>query len=199
MDTFSEQVPDGEKFSVGYFEKPGNSKRCIESAEDTKAMYKTYRFESTINILCDGQMEGAPEVSRAKRGSSGDSTACSKIVKREEEIDSILRDFMTDIVRTIATLSLQINGRRNDLDSPPNVQAITGQPQHKHKREQPLTEALTCCATAITNVLMKSQESCEPPCTPPSSTHLSPDRISPAGKAKLSGQYLQQLNVLQQL
>ena len=106
VDTFSEQVPDGEKFSIGYFEKPGNSKRCIESAENMKAMYKTYRYESTINILCDGQMEGAPEVSRAKRGNSGDSTPCSKRVKRKEEIDSFLSGFVTDIVRTIATLSL---------------------------------------------------------------------------------------------
>ena len=48
MDTFSEQVPEGENFSVGYFEKPGNSKRWIESAEDLKAMYKTYRYESTV-------------------------------------------------------------------------------------------------------------------------------------------------------
>ena len=58
-------------------------------------MYKTYRYESTINIWCDGQMEGAPEVCRAKRRNSGDSTPCSKRVKREEEIDSMfvrLRD-----------------------------------------------------------------------------------------------------------
>ena len=94
---------------------------------------------------------------------------------------------------------MQVNGHHNDLHSPPNVLAITGQPQHKRKREQPLTEALTGCATAITNVYMKSQESCEPSCTPPSSTHSSADGTSPAGKAKLSGQYLQQLNVLQQI
>ena len=94
---------------------------------------------------------------------------------------------------------MQVNGHHYDLDSPPNILAITGQPQQKHKREQPLTEALIACATALTDVLMKSQESCEPPCSLPSSTHSSADRISADGKAKLCDQYLQQLNVLQQL
>jgi len=93
---------------------------------------------------------------------------------------------------------MQVNGYHS-LYSPPNVLGITSQPQYKCKKEQPLTEALTGCATAITKVLMKSQESCDPPCTPPSSTHSSADRISPADKAKLGGQYLQQLNVLQQI
>ena len=45
MDTFDEQVPDGE-FSIGYYEKPGNSMRWIKSTEDLKAMYKTYRYEN---------------------------------------------------------------------------------------------------------------------------------------------------------
>ena len=49
VDTFSEQV-QGENFSFSYFEKPGNSKCCIESAEDLKAIYKTYRYVSTIDI-----------------------------------------------------------------------------------------------------------------------------------------------------
>ena len=97
VDTFNEQVPEGEDFSCGYFEKPGNSKRWIESTEDLKAMYKTYRYENTINVWCDGRMEGAPEDSRAKRGNSGDSSdkPNSKRAKREEEIDSVfeqLRD-----------------------------------------------------------------------------------------------------------
>ena len=158
-----------------------------------------------MKVLCDGRMEGTPEVSCAKKGNSGDSTSCSMRVKREEEIDSIFERLCDRHSENYSDSKLQlwarmqVNGHRNDLDSPPNVPTITGQPQHKQKREQPLTEALTGCATAITNVLMKSQESCEPPCTPPSSTCSSADRISPAGKAKLSGQYLQQLNVLQQL
>ena len=158
-----------------------------------------------MKVLCDGWMERAPEVSRAKRGNSGDSTPCSKRVKREEEIDSIFErlcdrhseNYSDPQLRLWARM--QVNGHHNDLDSLPNVRAITGQPQHKRKIEQPLTEALTGCSTAITNVLMKSQESCEPPCPPPSSTHSLADRISPAGETKLSGQYLQQLNVLQQL
>ena len=91
VDTFNEQVPKKEEFSIGYYEKPGNSKCWIESTEDLRAMYKTYRYENTINLWCDGRVEGAPEVSCVKRGNSDDSSdrPNSKRAKREEEIDSI--------------------------------------------------------------------------------------------------------------
>jgi len=47
-------------------------------------------------------MEGAPKVSRAKRENSGDSRPCSK---RKKRLIAFLNSFVTDIVRTIATLS----------------------------------------------------------------------------------------------
>ena len=93
-------------------------------------MYKTYRYESTINIWCDGRMEGAPEVSRANRWNSGDSTSCSKSVKREEEIHSIferLRDRHSENYSDSQLklwAHMQVNGHRNDLDSPPMYQTL---------------------------------------------------------------------------
>lgn len=172
-------------------------------------MYKTYRYEKTISLWCDGRVEGVPENSCAKRGNSSDNSdrPNSKRARREEEIDSIFEQLRNKHSENYSDPQLrlwarmQVNGHHSDLDSPPNVPAITGHSQTRRKKEPPLTEALTGCATAITKVLMKSQESCEPPvpCTPPSCKKPSSDGISPASKAKLSGQYLQQLNLLQQL
>ena len=91
------------------------------------------------------------------------------------------------------------NGLHDDLDNPPNVSAITGQPIKKEKeaKYEPLTEALAGAATAITKVLVAGSQA-----SPTRHTTSDPKRavgISPASKANLSGQYLQQLSTLQQL
>ena len=91
---------------------------------------------------------------------------------------------------------MHVNGIHSDLETPPNVPAITGEPTKRKREEkmQPLSEALAGAATAITKVLMSSQRPPTPPSRPPVGTG-----ISPASKANLSGQYLQQLRTLQQL
>ena len=146
-----------------------------------------------MNLWCDGRVEGATEGSRAKRGNGSNSNdrPNSKRAKREEEIESIFEQLHDRHSEKYSDPQLRlwarmhVNGHHTDLDSPPQL----------------LTEALTGCAIAVTKVLMKSHGSPEPPppCTPPSCKKSSSDKISPASMAKLSGQYLQQLNVLQQL
>ena len=77
-------------------------------------MYKTYRYERTINIWCDGGTERASQVSRAMRGKSGDSTPCSKRVKMDL---AFLSHFVTDIVGTIATLSYDMGSHASKWPS----------------------------------------------------------------------------------
>lgn len=63
---------------------------------------------------------------------------------------------------------MHVNGFHKDLDTPPDVTAITGQIQSaKCKREDkrsPFTEAIRTAAIATTKVLMKSND--DHPCKP---------------------------------
>ena len=94
---------------------------------------------------------------------------------------------------------MQASRLHHDLDNPPNVPAITGRPvtkKRKKDKESSFTDALTGAATAITKILAGNQPV---PATPNKTVTSTPTGISPASKAKLSGQYLQQLSSLQQL
>ncbi len=48
MATFSQEVPESDAFSVGYYEKPNNSKRWIVSQDDLDAMYRSYGKDDTL-------------------------------------------------------------------------------------------------------------------------------------------------------
>ena len=206
MDTFTEYVPDNIDFKIGYFEKPGNSKRWIATAEDLKAMYSINHSDDTYTLWCDGRTEGSDGQAggqKRKKTCDSDSEPNNKKARKEEQIETTFRtlrethgaEFSDPQLRLWARM--HANGIHSDLETLPNVPAITGEPVKRKREEkvQPLTEALAGAATAITKVLMTSQR----PPTPPSSRHSTGTGISPASKANLSGQYLQQLRTLQQL
>ena len=96
---------------------------------------------------------------------------------------------------------MHVNGYHNSLDVPPPVPAITGQPTKKNKKEestQPLVNAFAGAATAITKVLLNNRPT-TPPISTTSTSGIKPVGVSPASKAKLSGEYLQQIRTLQEL
>ena len=145
-------------------------------------------------------------VTRASHTSeSNDDMPLSKRAKQEEEVESVFltlhekhaNQFSDPQLRLWARM--QVNGLHNDLENPPNVPAITGQPIKKKndRAQQPLTDALAGAATAITKALLGSQSST--PIKPSHSATSTATEISPASKANLSGQYLHQLGTLQQL
>ncbi len=203
VDTFSEHVPETMEFDMGYYTKPGSQKRWIENSKDLEAMYNS-NCNDDITLWCDGRIEsGSAQV--PKRKSSGDTKdePLSKRAKKEEEIETTYRslrakhgeEFSDPQLRLWARM--QVNGLHADLENPPNVPAITGQPVKRKRDEKshPLTEAIAGAATAITKVLVSSQR----PSTPPSISMSKSTGISPASKANSSGQYLEQLRTLQQL
>lgn len=202
-ESFREHVPEALNFEIGYFEKPGSSKRWIETPEDLDAMYKTYHNEA-IPLWCDARSEGNTDnVPKRKAGSESNDAPQNKRSKREDEIESTFHTLRTKHSDQYSDPKLRlwarmyVNGLHDDLESPPNVPAITGEPV-KRKREDHnhyFTEALAGAATAITKVLAGSQR----PSTPPSCSIKPPTGISPASKANLSSQYLEQIRLLQQL
>ena len=122
MDTFSVQVPEDTDFSIGYYAKPGNSKRWIEINEDLKAMYKMYKHDSTVNLWCDGRIEDVLPSKRSSDSNTNDRPN-NKRARREDEIDDIFEtlrekheNFSDPQLRLWACM--YVNGFHKDLDNP---------------------------------------------------------------------------------
>ena len=198
MATFTEQIPENDNFSIGYYVKPGNSKRWIANEDDLEAMYRSYNHEDTISLWCDGRTE-VDHAKKSSTSSSDDSNGGlnTKRARKDKELETVYENLREKHSEQYSDPKLRlwarmyVDGIHKDLDIPPNVPAITGQIAKRKDRSQPLTDALAGAATAIAKLLVKS-----PPDRPSPRTS---DGISPASKANVSGQYLQQLRTLQQL
>ena len=105
---------------------------------------------------------------------------------RKEQIETTFRTLSEEHSDEFGLVCMLMDP--SDLETPPNVPAITGEPVKRIREEK--VQPLTGAATAITNVLMTFQRS---PTPPSSSRHSTGTGISPASKANLSGQCLQQL------
>ncbi len=176
-DTFTEYVPDNLEF------------KKIQSGG--LKLWRTWRQCTVATLLMTTTPYGVMAVSNSgqaqKRKNPCDTVSSepqNKRAKREDEIETTFRSLREKHSEKYSDPQLRLwarmhaNGLHDNLDSPPNVPAITGEPT-KRKRDE---------------VLIGSQR----PSTPPSSVRQSTG-ISPASKANLSGQYLQQLRTLQQL
>jgi len=201
LDSFPEHVPETKEFDMGYYEKPGNQKRWIESSKDLEVMYGG-NCSDDISLWCDGRTESGGSTQKRKTNSDTGDEPVSKRARKEEEIEETFHTLRKNHGEEFSDPQLRlwarmyVNKLHTDLENPPNVPAITGKPaKHTREKTQGLTEALAGAAAAITKVLVR-------PSTPPS-TGLSRSEnltgISPASKARLSGQYLEQLRTLQQL
>ena len=186
MATSTEQNLRMTIFSIGYYEKPGNSKCWIANENDLEAMYRSYNLEDAISLWCDGRTE----VDHAKKSSTTSSDDSNdglntKRARKDKELETIYENLCEKHSEQYSDPQLRlwarmyVNGIHKDLDITPNVPAITGQIVKRKERSQPLTDALVEAATAITKLLVKS-----PPDRPSPRTS---DGISPGSKANLSG------------
>ena len=208
VETFPEQLEASIDFKLGYFERPGNSKRWIGTNEDLIGMYGCFLSnENTITLWCEGKKDESQKAHTEKRKGrcmEDCSEPISKRAKKDEDIDATFQklhdkhseDYSDPQLRLWARMC--VNAFHDDFDTPPNVPAITGQPVRRKRGDhavQPLIDALTGAATAITRILVGSHTSP----TKSSSSNPGPKStcgISPASKANL---YLQQVRMLQQL
>ena len=61
MEEYSNMVPENTRFSIGFFEGRGSSKRWLINEEDLKAMYEAVRDNKEITLWCDGIEEKEQE------------------------------------------------------------------------------------------------------------------------------------------
>ena len=162
--SYTEQVPDSDNFEIGYYEKPGNSKRWIISAYDLKAMYSTSARDNSIILWCDARAEPSSDGSSKKKRSyrdDGREELTSKRARRERDIVDIFEtlrekhsvgEYYSDPQLRLWA-RMYANGSHSDLDHPPQVPAITGQVCRQKTSNRSLTEALAGAATAVTKIL----------------------------------------------
>ena len=197
-------MPSSGDFPVGYITKRGNSKRWIEQAADLNSMYKQFESGDTITFFCDGKSEKSGENKR-KRKCATEDTSDSAHGDHEQQIKKIALDladmhgekYNDNQFRLWARM--MVNKQHNDMDHPPNIPLITGGVK-KHARKESLTDAISGAATAFAKALASHRASPQKPTQPcAAATYAINTGVSPSSKARLSGQYIEQLKSLQEL
>lgn len=86
-DSFREYIPDNMTFKIGYFEKPGSSKRWLETVEDVQAMYIN-NTDEMFTLWCDGRSnEQMPKY----KNTCDNNTSENKQTKKENYIETSFR------------------------------------------------------------------------------------------------------------
>ncbi len=213
-----ESFPDklSADFQIGYIEKRCNSKRWIEEPADCKAMYDSYRKGDKITLWCvsiqDTDSDAQPAKGR-KRKKRDEDKQTSKRDVHESEVDKVFHelrskhgdDYTGPQYRVWSRMI--VNKIHDSLEEPPNIPIITGEiPRGKRKKtcsSDSISEALIGAAAAVTKYLATdgSGNQTPSPSTPPrkSSNRIQAVGVSPLSKAKLSDQYITQLQRLQSL
>ena len=200
VDTFEEKLPSFSDLECGYFEK--NAKRWIEDNQDLQAMYR--QLSDEITLWC----EGCPseDSQRKKTGkkrkaddiddkTNEDSVVKTKRAAKEERIDSTTQQLREIHGETYSGPQLRLwarmhlNGQHDSLEEPPRIPLFTGSTSsNKGSKRDSLSDALTSAATAVVGIL-----------THKDGTETTGGKMSPAKRARVSGQYLDHLEKLKHL
>lgn len=180
-------------------------------------MYKTYNRGDTITIWCDGKHDDTDSASGSKskkrKSSDSETSATTRRDAHENDVDKVfhqLRSIHKDKYTgpQYRVWSRMIANKIHDsVDEPPNIPIITGEtPGAKRKKtdSSAISDALIGAATAVSKYLSDGRPELQNQSTPSKSSGArdSPRTalgISPASKAKLTDQYLSQLQRLQGL
>ena len=201
MDSFGEKIPSTCDFTVGYITKRGNSKRWIEQSADLNSMYKQFERGDTITFFCDGKPEKLSE--KRKRKSTAEHMPESAHDDHELKVKKVALDLGArhgdkyDDNQLKLWARMMVNKQHDDMDNPPNIPLITGGIK-RHARKESLTEVISGAATAFAKALASQRGTS--PLKPSQACAISSNTgVSPSSKARLSGQYIEQLKSLQEL
>ena len=181
-----------EDFEYGYLEKSG-SKRWIETDQDVDAMYRALKGRSfDITLWC----ARAKQLIGKKRKSEEIEDPPSKRLSKEETVERLTNELHEKHGDQFSRPQLKLwtrmklNNQHDNMEHPPQIPLFTGSIVNKPKRES-LSEALTSAATAVVGVLKGQSES---PIIAPAESSMSPGK-----RARVSGQYLEHLQVYKSL
>jgi len=167
-------------------------------------MYRQFESGDTITFCCDGKSEKSWENKRKRKSTTAEDTSDSARGDHEQQIKKIALE-LTDIhgekyndnqFRLCA--QMMVNKQHDNMDHPPNIPLITGGVK-KHAWKESLTDAISDAATAFVKALASHRASPQKPPQPCAATNAINTGVSPSSKARLSGQYIEQLKSLQEL
>ena len=192
ISAFGDKLPPLSELECGYLEKCTNAKCWIEDDKDLEAMYKTFSENVEITLLCEGLPSEEQVAKRGKKRKADDTggSILPKQTPREESIDQIVQslreihgeDYSGPQYQMWARMKL--TGQHTSLEQPPPYPLFTGGTKKVSKHGDSLNEALTSAATAMAGILKGNESSSDS------------GSMSPGKRARVSGQYLEQLERL---
>ena len=195
IETFEEKLPNFSELKYGYLEK--GSKRWVEDDDDLEAMYEIFDSTDEITIWCEGRLseeqqrkKDAGKKRKLEDADSNDTT--SKRAAREKKLEEIVQTLRDKHGEKFCSgphfriwARMYLNGQHSSLDLPPNNPLFSNYGPKAPKKES-LADALTSAATAVVGLIRGD--------TPTGAAAMSPGK-----RARVSGQYLDQLEKLKTL
>ena len=198
IETFEEKLPNFSELQCGYFEK--GSKCWTENDDDLEAMYKTFNSCDEITIWCEGrpseeQQRKKDAGKKRKLEDADNNDTTSKRAAKEKKLEEIVQTLRDKHGENYCSgphlriwARMYMNAQHSSLDNPPNNPIFSNYGSKAPKKES-LSDALTSAATAIVGMLKgDASTTMEPAAT-----------MSPGKRARVSGQYLEQLERLKTL
>ena len=162
---FEKEVFDCE---IGFFEKRNNKKRWIKNVDDLNNMYANHCPSDSLKLWCAEQDKPVDKETRTRKATQ------EKRLDKEsrKDLESTLQELsdMHGKKYTEAQLRvwarLVVNGLHKDMDSPPNIPIISGEPVKKKsapKENDSLTDVIKAAVSAFAEKLGSPSRSSTPP------------------------------------
>ena len=186
---FEDRLPQLSELECGYLYK--GTKRWIEDDQDLDAMYKAFNCGNEITIWCEGRLpEQLPEPP-TKSGRKRKAQECEEMpsTKKCDLIDQTAQNLYEKHGERFAMPQLRlwarmvVNKQYTSLDVPPPYPPFKDQTTKTPGKRDSLSDALTSAAIAVVGLLKGNSASDSP----------SSSTLSPGKRARVYGQYLEQL------
>ena len=188
--TFEDKLPPLSKLECGYLHK--GSKRWIKNDQDLEAMYKLFTSGDEITIWFEGRSVSPEQPARSGRKRKAGELEPS--TKQADRVDELAHELFEKHGETYSMPQLRLwarmllNKQYKSMDKAPPYPPFQEKVHKARKHDNNLSDALTSAATAVVGLLNGTD--------PSTSTSTC---MSPGKRARVSGQYLEQLERLKNL